>query len=224
MRRPIIVHDPLFDGTTLGAPDSTGLATATGSNASPTQGSSGNTNTSGSSSGKKSTNIVAIVGGAVGGVVGLIAIGLAIFFWMRHRRNAARDAPTGPLDLTAGEHGHYVEKPFEPEAMAAPLPSPKLYVSCRSISGFRSDLTPLCRIRTIRAHSLLAWTIKLLRSVDLQPWRARYIRLCPTHILGLADTSHTAVPARIQPTRVFRSYNVVKGGRHHIGDNFFFGL
>ncbi|KAJ8487483.1 hypothetical protein ONZ51_g4144 [Trametes cubensis] len=109
------------------APDSTGLATATGSNASPTQGSSGNTNNSGSSTGKKSTNIGAIVGGAVGGVVGLIAIGLVIFFWMRHRRNAARDAPTGPLDLTAGEHGHYVEKPFEHEAMAAPLPSPKLY-------------------------------------------------------------------------------------------------
>ena len=223
MRHRIIAHDPLFDGTTLGAPDSTGLATATGSNASPTQGSSGNTNTSGSTS-KKSTNIGAIVGGAVGGVVGLIAIGLAIFFWMRHRRNAARDAPTGPLDLTAGEHGHYVEKPFEPEVMAAPLSSPKLYVSCQSISGIQGDLTQLYRIRTIRAHSLLAWTIKLLRSVDLRPWRARYIRLCPTHILRLADTSHTAVPARIQPTRVFRSYNAVKGGRHHIGDNFFLGL
>ncbi|KAH9894332.1 hypothetical protein C8Q73DRAFT_513181 [Cubamyces lactineus] len=113
-----------------GAPDSTGIASATGSNASPTQGSSGSgsTNTSSPSTGKKSTNIGAIVGGVVGGMVGLAAIGLVIFFWLRHRRNAARDAPTGPLDLTAGEHGQFVEKPFEPEPMVAtPLPSPKLY-------------------------------------------------------------------------------------------------
>ncbi|KAI0332517.1 hypothetical protein GY45DRAFT_1433180 [Cubamyces sp. BRFM 1775] len=111
-----------------GAPDSTGLATPTGSSASPTQGSSGSGNTNtGSSPGKKSTNIGAIVGGAVGGVVGLAAIGLVIFFWVRHKRNAARNAPTGPLDLTAGEHGQYMEKPFEPELVATPLASPKLY-------------------------------------------------------------------------------------------------
>ncbi|KAI9067633.1 hypothetical protein FKP32DRAFT_1620132 [Trametes sanguinea] len=79
------------------------------------------------SSSKKSVNIGTIVGGVVGGVVGLLAIGLTIFFALRHKRNAARNAPTGPLDLTAGEYGRYVEKPAGPDVGTEPLPSPKLY-------------------------------------------------------------------------------------------------
>ncbi|OSC98743.1 hypothetical protein PYCCODRAFT_1470880 [Trametes coccinea BRFM310] len=80
-----------------------------------------------SSSTKKSINIGAIVGGVVGGVVGLLAIGLTIFFALRHKRNAARNTPTGPLDLTAGEHGRYGDKPAGPDVGTEPLASPKLY-------------------------------------------------------------------------------------------------
>ncbi|KAI0650088.1 hypothetical protein C8Q79DRAFT_366009 [Trametes meyenii] len=86
---------------------------------------------------KKSTNIGAIVGGVVGGVVAVVGIALALFFWLRHRRNAARNAPTGPLDLTAGEYGQFLEKPpvsaaaFPPPSPSSPpppaSPNPKIY-------------------------------------------------------------------------------------------------
>ncbi|CDO74005.1 hypothetical protein BN946_scf185043.g54 [Trametes cinnabarina] len=79
------------------------------------------------SASKKSINIGAIVSGVVGGVVVLLAIGLTVCFALRHKRNAARNAPTGPLDLTAGEYGKY-EKPTGSDIVAAePLASPKIY-------------------------------------------------------------------------------------------------
>ncbi|KAL1946690.1 hypothetical protein VTO73DRAFT_14794 [Trametes versicolor] len=87
----------------VGRPSTSGSASATGSP-------NGNNGGNNDASSKKSTNIAPIVGGAVGGVVGLIAINLAIFFWLRHRRNAARDAPMGPVDLTTGEDKQYSDK------------------------------------------------------------------------------------------------------------------
>ncbi|KAI0370207.1 hypothetical protein BV20DRAFT_1043942 [Pilatotrama ljubarskyi] len=106
----VLTNAPSATTTAIGAPESPNA-------------NSGNT----SNSSKKSSNLAAIVGGAVGGGVGLIAIGRVIFFWLRHRRNAARDAPTRPLDLTAGEHGQNVEKLGDYQAIPPPIPSPKLY-------------------------------------------------------------------------------------------------
>ncbi|KAJ3016881.1 hypothetical protein NUW54_g710 [Trametes sanguinea] len=109
------------DSTALsnGPTSSTGLntlppdATPTGID-SPEPTSDGSNSTSSST---KPVNIGAIVGGVVGGVVGLLAIGLTIFFALRHKRNAARNAPTGPLDLTAGEYPH-----LDPAALLVEIP------------------------------------------------------------------------------------------------------
>ncbi|KAI0771928.1 hypothetical protein BD413DRAFT_547077 [Trametes elegans] len=115
---------------TSNGPTATSLASAPGVSqtaAGAPQSPDGN-NTDGSpSSSKSSTDIGAIVGGAVGGVVGVVGIGLAVFFWLRRKRNAAHNAPTGPVDLVGGENGQYVEKAAETDAFVAPLPSPKVY-------------------------------------------------------------------------------------------------
>ncbi|KAI0356569.1 hypothetical protein OH77DRAFT_1423500 [Trametes cingulata] len=109
-------------GTVLtNAPSAT--STAIGAPQSP------DSNTDSPSSSKKSNNLGAIVGGAVSGGVGLIAIGLVLFFWLRRRREMARDTPTGPVDLTGPEYGGTVEKLAGGEyaAVPPPIPSPKLY-------------------------------------------------------------------------------------------------
>ncbi|KAI0721814.1 hypothetical protein C8T65DRAFT_629280 [Cerioporus squamosus] len=115
-------------------PSSTGHgASGSGSTGLPSQG--------GSSSGK--SNIGPIVGGVVGGVLGALAIGLGIFFFLRHRRNKSKShPPTGPLDLAGGGEVQYAQYPQYPQYPAygegeksptqevmQPLvqPSPKLY-------------------------------------------------------------------------------------------------
>ncbi|KAI0824609.1 hypothetical protein BC628DRAFT_1376975 [Trametes gibbosa] len=115
-------------GSAIGAPQSTTTSNGNGNN---NGNDSGNNNTAT----KKSNNIGPIVGGVVGGVVGLLAITLAIWYCVRRQRNAARNAPTGPLDLTAGEYGQYAEKSGDfsqggqgiPMPIASPLASPKVY-------------------------------------------------------------------------------------------------
>ncbi|TFK93939.1 hypothetical protein K466DRAFT_658224 [Polyporus arcularius HHB13444] len=103
-------------------------------------GSTGAPSKSGSGS-SKSSNVGPIVGGVVGGVVGALAIGLGIFFFLRHRqrRNKATSLPTtGPLDVAGGpaQYAQYAAYPAYGEGEKAltqevlqPLvqPSPKLY-------------------------------------------------------------------------------------------------
>lgn len=131
----------------VGRPSTSGSASATGSP-------NGNNGGNNDASSKKSTNIAPIVGGAVGGVVGLIAINLAIFFWLRHRRNATRDAPMGPVDLTTGEDKQYSDKPtglqiddhgvpaMEYKQPVSPLASAshKVYASSRHCESWRNGL------------------------------------------------------------------------------------
>lgn len=44
----------------------------------------------------------------MGGIAGLALIGIIVFFVLRSRRDAVRNQPTGPVDLTAsGNYGQY---------------------------------------------------------------------------------------------------------------------
>jgi hypothetical protein len=70
-----------------GALDSTALLATASSTASVTGGGS-STSTSSASSSKSSSNAGAIAGGVVGGLVGVALIGMAVFLFMRRRRNA----------------------------------------------------------------------------------------------------------------------------------------
>ncbi|KAH9853692.1 hypothetical protein C2E23DRAFT_820236 [Lenzites betulinus] len=126
----------IISGSATGAPRSTTTSSGSGSNSGSNSGSgSGSGSGDDTTSTKKSTNIAPIVGGVVGGVVGAIVIGLALWFFVRRRRNATRNAPTGPVDLTAGEYGQYAEKPTDysqgaygfPAPIPSPLASPKVY-------------------------------------------------------------------------------------------------
>ncbi|KAI0637874.1 hypothetical protein C8Q77DRAFT_395673 [Trametes polyzona] len=128
-----IQEEGLPESTAVSAagPTATGSRTG-GSTSSPTtlppNSNDGDNGSGDDNSSKKSTNIAPIVGGVVGGVVGVLAIALAIFFWLRHRRNAARNAPTGPLDLTAGEDAQFVEKPLDFDQGVPPSATgPKVY-------------------------------------------------------------------------------------------------
>lgn len=61
----------------------------------------GDDGNSGSSGTNVGTNVGAIAGGVVGGVVALAAIGLAIFLWLRRRRDKNEYPSKGQFDMAA---------------------------------------------------------------------------------------------------------------------------
>ncbi|PIL36824.1 hypothetical protein GSI_00514 [Ganoderma sinense ZZ0214-1] len=99
---------PSTASQTAGATSLTAAPSATsGSNGAPSTGQN-----SGSTS-KKSSNVGPIVGGVVGGIAAIVLIGVVVFFVLRSRRNAARNQPTGPVDLTAnGNYGQYPQQQY----------------------------------------------------------------------------------------------------------------
>ncbi|RPD61860.1 hypothetical protein L226DRAFT_535239 [Lentinus tigrinus ALCF2SS1-7] len=112
-------------------------STTGGANGSSPSGSAGQ-----SSAASSKSDVGPIVGGVVGGVVGAIAIGLGIFFFLRHRRNQAKSQPTGPVEPAGGSEAQYAQYAQYPhpqypaydeksptQEVIQPLvqPSPKLY-------------------------------------------------------------------------------------------------
>lgn len=84
--------------TTSGSGSGSSGGTGNGGSSGGGGGSTGSDNGDGGSSG---TNVGAIAGGVVGGVVALAAIGLAIFFWLRRRRDKNGYASKGRFDVAA---------------------------------------------------------------------------------------------------------------------------
>lgn len=91
------------DGSGNGGSSGSGSGSS-GSNNGDEGGSSG-----GNGGGSSGTNVGAIAGGVVGGVVALAAIGLAIFFWLRRRRDKNGYASKGRFDVAAEDRYAHTE-------------------------------------------------------------------------------------------------------------------